>query len=80
MFHLIIQVGIPVFVTGGIGGVHRHGETSKNIFFFIFYVILKKISRMYMKQLAEATVIWYQSLVMLQFLDKRSYMKSKDVN
>lgn len=25
----ILQVGIPVFVTGGIGGVHRHGEQSK---------------------------------------------------
>lgn len=23
------QVGIPVFVTGGIGGVHREGENSK---------------------------------------------------
>ncbi|KAK3005621.1 hypothetical protein RJ639_015898, partial [Escallonia herrerae] len=23
------MVGIPVFVTGGIGGVHRHGESSK---------------------------------------------------
>lgn len=23
------QVGIPVFVTGGIGGVHRHGENSE---------------------------------------------------
>ncbi len=23
------KVGIPVFVTGGIGGVHRGGETSK---------------------------------------------------
>jgi hypothetical protein len=26
-----IQVGIPVFVTGGIGGVHRHGEQSKQL-------------------------------------------------
>lgn len=25
----LLQVGIPVFVTGGIGGVHRHGEQSK---------------------------------------------------
>lgn len=24
-----LQVGIPIFVTGGIGGVHRHGENSK---------------------------------------------------
>lgn len=23
------KVGIKVFVTGGIGGVHRHGETSE---------------------------------------------------
>jgi len=28
-----IQVGIHVFVTGGIGGVHRHGETSKEFYF-----------------------------------------------
>ena len=26
-----IQVGIPIFVTGGIGGVHRHGEHSKHL-------------------------------------------------
>lgn len=26
---LLLQVGIPIFVTGGIGGVHRHGENSK---------------------------------------------------
>lgn len=26
---LTVQVGIPIFVTGGIGGVHRHGESSK---------------------------------------------------
>lgn len=25
------MVGIPVFVTGGIGGVHRHGETTMDI-------------------------------------------------
>ncbi|THU50671.1 hypothetical protein C4D60_Mb06t22760 [Musa balbisiana] len=25
------KVGIPVFVTGGIGGVHRHGETTMDI-------------------------------------------------
>lgn len=25
------QAGIPVFVTGGIGGVHRNGENSKQI-------------------------------------------------
>ncbi|AQK73645.1 putative pigment biosynthesis protein [Zea mays] len=25
------KVGIPVFVTGGIGGVHRHGEQSKQL-------------------------------------------------
>lgn len=30
---LWIQVGIHVFVTGGIGGVHRHGETSKEFYF-----------------------------------------------
>lgn len=40
-----LQVGIPVFVTGGIGGVHRHGEQSKihlctylgTSFFFFFF-------------------------------------------
>nr|XP_009405707.1 PREDICTED: uncharacterized protein LOC103988795 isoform X1 [Musa acuminata subsp. malaccensis] len=25
------KVGIPIFVTGGIGGVHRHGETTMDI-------------------------------------------------
>lgn len=31
------NAGIPVFVTGGIGGVHRAGEKSKrNIIYFIF--------------------------------------------
>lgn len=28
---LWIQVGIHVFVTGGIGGVHRHGETTMDV-------------------------------------------------
>jgi hypothetical protein len=27
-FKKFLQVGINVFVTGGIGGVHRHGESS----------------------------------------------------
>lgn len=26
------RAGIPVFVTGGVGGVHRHGHHSKYIF------------------------------------------------
>lgn len=26
---IFLQVGIPLFVTGGIGGVHRHGEHSE---------------------------------------------------
>lgn len=32
------KAGIPVFVTGGIGGVHRGGENSKKIktFYFIY--------------------------------------------
>lgn len=30
------KAGIPVFVTGGIGGVHRDGENSKNIHTFYF--------------------------------------------
>lgn len=28
---IFLQVGINIFVTGGIGGVHRHGENSKYI-------------------------------------------------
>ncbi|CAL9186182.1 unnamed protein product [Musa hybrid cultivar] len=31
MFFASKVVGIPVFVTGGIGGVHRHGETTMDI-------------------------------------------------
>ncbi|RWV99615.1 hypothetical protein GW17_00037474 [Ensete ventricosum] len=27
----LLPVGIPIFVTGGIGGVHRHGETTMDI-------------------------------------------------
>lgn len=27
-FENFVQVNIPIFVTGGIGGVHRHGEHS----------------------------------------------------
>jgi len=30
-FFFAAKVGIPVFVTGGIGGVHRHGEISMDI-------------------------------------------------
>ncbi|CAN4080841.1 unnamed protein product [Withania somnifera] len=29
--YLASKVGIPVFVTGGIGGVHRHGENTMDI-------------------------------------------------
>ncbi|XP_059309203.1 pseudouridine-5'-phosphate glycosidase-like isoform X3 [Lycium ferocissimum] len=29
--YLASMVGIPIFVTGGIGGVHRHGENNANI-------------------------------------------------
>lgn len=28
---ITLQVGIPLFVTGGIGGVHQHGENSKSV-------------------------------------------------
>ena len=31
----LLQVGISVFVTGGIGGVHRHGEDSKFLYNYI---------------------------------------------
>jgi pseudouridine-5'-phosphate glycosidase/pseudouridine kinase len=28
---IVLQAGIPIFVTGGVGGVHRHGHTSMDI-------------------------------------------------
>ncbi|KAF8016554.1 hypothetical protein BT93_H1923 [Corymbia citriodora subsp. variegata] len=37
------KVGIPIFVTGGIGGVHRHGENSKFTLIGVYLVDLKTI-------------------------------------
>ena len=33
--------GIPVFVTGGIGGVHRGAQSSEFFFFFFLQIMVK---------------------------------------
>lgn len=38
------KAGIEVFVTGGIGGVHREGENSKPLKGFIFASFLRRSS------------------------------------
>jgi len=39
-FENFVQVNIPIFVTGGIGGVHRHGEQSM---LTSYILLIKKI-------------------------------------
>ena len=53
------QVGIPLFVTGGVGGVHRGAESCKEIFYIfnrgvhrgaesckeIFYIFNRGVNR-----------------------------------
>ena len=52
------KAGIPLFITGGLGGVHRDGETSK--FLPIFFKIMVNFLRVKKISILSSVLLCYQ--------------------